>query len=73
MDIKEFFNKYFGMIVGVILGLLVVAFGLIYFVECVFVVGLCGWLGYYIQNNKTTVKKSLKNGIDKILKDEDEE
>ncbi len=73
MDIKEFLDKYLGVIIGIIIGCLVVAFKLAYFVLCVLVIGLFGWLGYCVQNNKTTVKRTLKRGIDRVLKDEDDE
>ncbi len=62
----ENFKNYIGAIIGVIIGILLVAFRVWEFlIAVVTIVGL-GWLGAYVQKNKETIKEKLKNFIDKI-------
>ena len=66
MTFKEFMDKYAGALIGVIVAILLIAFGLIYAVECFLIVAAFAWLGNYIQKNKETVKEKLKKSIDKM-------
>lgn len=66
MSFKEFIDKYLGMIIGIIIALIAIAFGFVYVLECIAIVIFAGWLGKYIQNNKETVKEKLKNFIDRL-------
>ena len=56
----------FGAIIGVIIGILLVAFRVWEFLIAVVTIVGPGWLGAYVQKNKETIKEKLKNFIDKI-------
>lgn len=73
MDFKEFINKYLGMIIGILVAVVLIALGMVYVVECIVLIAVCGYIGKYIQGNKTVVKTKLKDGIDKVFKDDEEE
>ena len=67
MDVlKEFWSKYKGAIIGVIVALLIFATRLyrLFLIAILIVVGAI--IGNYIQNNKELVKDRLKNFIDKF-------
>lgn len=66
MSFKEFSDKYLGIIIGIIIAILIIAFGLIYVFECIALIVVAAWLGKYIQSNKEVVKEKLKNLIDKF-------
>lgn len=66
MTFKDFADKYLGMIIGVIIAILCIAFNLVYVAECIILIVFAGWLGKYVQNNKETVKEKLKSWIDKF-------
>lgn len=66
MNSREFFDRYLGMIIGIIIAVLVIMFHLVYFVECIALIVGAAWLGKYIQANKEKVKENLKNMIDKF-------
>ena len=66
MNSKEFLDKYLGIIIGIVVALLVIAFNLVYIFECIALIVLAAWLGKYIQANKENVKEKLKNLIDKF-------
>lgn len=63
--IGKFFSNYGGFIIGILVGILVVAFGIIDAIVVVAIVIGCGLLGAYIQKNKNVVKEKLKNLIEK--------
>ena len=65
--IASFIEKFGGMIIGILIGLIILNFSILYdFFKFVFVVGICAWLGNYFQNNKANVKEKLKSIIDKM-------
>lgn len=66
MNAKEFFERYFGMIIGIIVAVIFILLDLVYLFECIVIIVAAGWLGKYIQNNKETVKEKLKGMIDKF-------
>lgn len=61
----EFMKKYIGFMIGVIIGIIVVACGLGRFMLMLGLVLGFGFLGMYIQKNKSSVKVALKNLIEK--------
>ena len=63
--IGEFFSNNGGFIFGVIVGLIAIYCRIIDFIVTIFVVIAFGYLGSYIQRNKSTVKEKLKNLIEK--------
>ena len=66
MSFNEFTEKYLGMIIGILIALLFIAFGLVdIFVNIAVIVG-AGWLGKYIQTNKEVVKEKLIGFINKF-------
>ena len=64
-EIKEFFSKYGGFILGIIIGAIVVALGIVDFIVAVAVIVGFGYLGMYVQRNKSKIKVTLKNLIEK--------
>ncbi len=73
MEFKEFLERYLGIVIGILIACIIIALGWVYVVECLVLIGFGAWLGNYVQGNKTLVKNRLKKGIDRILKDDDEE
>ena len=66
MSFNEFTEKYLGMIIGILIALLFIAFNLVdIFVKIAVIVG-GAWLGKYIQTNKETVKEKLIGFINKF-------
>ncbi len=63
--IGKFFLNYGGFIIGIIVGIIVVAFGIIDAILTIAVIVGFGLLGAYIQKNKNKVKEVLKNLIEK--------
>lgn len=63
--IGKFFSNYGGFIIGIIVGIIVVAFGIIDAILTIAVIVGFGLLGAYIQKNKNKVKEVLKNLIEK--------
>ena len=63
--IGKFFSHYGGFIIGIIVGIIVVAFGIIDAILTIAVIVGFGLLGAYIQKNKNKVKEVLKNLIEK--------
>ena len=64
--LKEFWNKYKGAIVGVIIAILIFATRLyrLFIVAILIVAGAI--IGNYVQNNKDLVKDKLKSFIDRF-------
>lgn len=69
MTFKEFVDRYLGMIIGIVIAVLLIVIGgdtiISIMIKIALVIG-CGFLGKYIQDNKTTVKDRLKNWIDRM-------
>lgn len=65
--VAYFFEKYGGLIIGILIGLVIFNFSFLFeLFKFILVVGVCAWLGNYIQKNKEKVKTSLKALIDKM-------
>ena len=62
----ENIKEYIGAILGVIVGIVFVAFGLWYPVLVIGIIIGFAYMGNYAQKNKTELKEKLKNFIDKI-------
>ena len=63
--VVEFFKKYIGFIIGVLVGIILLSCGLVNFIIWIGIIIGFGYLGMYIQNNKIKVKETLKNLIEK--------
>ncbi len=63
--IGKFFSNYGGFILGVLVGILLVALKVIDAIVTIAVIIGFGLLGAYIQKNKNVVKEKLKNLIEK--------
>ena len=69
--IANFIERFGGIIIGVLIGLIILNFPTLYeFFKFVIVVVICGWIGNYVQKNKTKVKEHLKNLIDRMQLEE---
>lgn len=65
--IAMFLDKYSGLIIGILIGLVILNFSFLYeFFKFILVIGICGWLGNYVHKNKANVKEFLKGLIDKM-------
>ena len=65
--IAMFLDKYGGLIIGILIGLVILSFSFLYeFFRFILVVGICGWIGNYFHKNKDKVKEFLKNLIDRM-------
>ncbi|MFG6318262.1 MAG: DUF2273 domain-containing protein [Clostridia bacterium] len=59
-------KEYKGAIIGAVIAILFVATGLSKLVIALLVIVAGMFLGYYVQNNKESVKEILRNFIDKF-------
>ena len=64
--LKEFWNKYKGAIIGVIIAILIFATGLYRLFVATIIIIVAAVICNYIQNNKEFVKEKLKNFIDRF-------
>lgn len=65
--IAAWLEKYGGMLIGIIIGIIILNFSFLYeFFKFILVVGVCAWAGNYFQKNKSHIKSWLKNVIDKM-------
>lgn len=65
--IALFFDKYAGIVIGTLIGLIILNFESLFdLFKFVVVVGSCAWLGNYIHKNKANVKEFLRGLIDKL-------
>ena len=64
--IKEFWDRYKGAILGIIVAILIIATRLYELIICVILIVLGAIVGNYIQQNKQIVKDRLKNFIDRF-------
>lgn len=65
-DVKKFFQKYGGGIIGGLIALVLACTGLYRVVIGIVLVVFGIWVGNYVQKNKEVVKEKLKNLIDKM-------
>ena len=59
-------REYIGAIVGIVVGIVFVVFGLWYPVLIIGIIVAFAFLGNYAQKNKAELKEKIKNFIDKI-------
>ena len=64
--LKEFWNKYKGAIIGVIIAILIFATGIYKLFVVAVIIVVAAIIGNYVQNNKEYVKDKLKNFIDRF-------
>ena len=64
--LKDFWNKYKGAILGVIVAILIIMTRLYELIIALVVLVLGAFAGNYIQQNKQMVKDRLKNFIDRF-------
>ncbi len=62
----ENFKNYIGAIIGLIVGIVLVACRVLGVVIAILTIVGCAWLGNYVQKNKESLKENLKKFIDKI-------
>lgn len=65
-SLAYYITEYKGAIIGVVVALLFIATGLSRAIIGILIIVAAGFLGNYIQKNKTNVKQSLKEFIDKF-------
>lgn len=63
---RDFFAKYGGAIIGIIVAVLLICTRLYELMIGIILICVGAFLGNYIQKNKNEVKDRLKNFIDKI-------
>ena len=64
--LKEFWNKYKGAIVGVIIAILIFATRIYRLFIVAILIAAGAIIGNYVQNNKDLVKDKLKSFIDRF-------
>lgn len=65
-EIKDFFMKYRGAIIGALIALLIVCTGLYRLIVGIILVCIGIYVGNYVQINKYEVKEKIKHFIDKL-------
>ncbi len=65
-DIKNFFSKYRGAIIGAIIAIIILCTRLYDLILWVVFICLGIFVGNYVQHNKIEVKEKLKNIIDRM-------
>ncbi len=65
-EIKDFFMKYRGAIIGALIAILILCTGFYKLIIGIILIYIGIYLGNYIQINKSDVKEKIKNFIDKL-------
>lgn len=65
-DVKDFFMKYRGAIIGAIIAILILCTGFYKLIMGIILVCIGIYVGNYVQINKSQVKENVKNFIDKL-------
>ena len=65
-DIKNFFIKYRGAIIGALVAILILCTGFYRLIIGIILVCMGIYVGNYVQLNKDSVKEKLKKFIDKL-------
>ena len=65
-EIKNFFIKFRGAIIGAIVSILILCTGFYQLILGVILIGMGIYIGNYIQQNKDDVKEKIKTFIDKL-------
>ena len=64
--LKEFWSKYKGAIIGVIVAILILCTRLYDLMIAIVIIFIGAVVGNYVQQNKFDVKEKLKNFIDRL-------
>ncbi len=65
-EIKDFFMKYRGGIIGALIAILILCTGLYKLIVGIILICIGIYVGNYIQLNKYDVKEKIKNFIDRL-------
>ena len=65
-ELKDFFMKYRGAIIGAIVAILILCTGFYKLMIGIILIGMGIYAGNYIQVNKDEVKEKIKNLIDRL-------
>lgn len=65
-EIVEFIKAYRGAIIGIIVAILIILTRLDQLIMGIIVIGICAFVGNYVQHNKYEVKEKLKKFIDRV-------
>ncbi len=65
-EIRDFFMKYRGSILGALIAILILCTGFYRLIIGIILVGMGIYVGNYVQANKNEVKDKLKKFIDKL-------
>lgn len=65
-EIKDFFMKYRGAIIGALIAFLIVCTGLYRLIVGIILICIGIYVGNYVQINKYEVKEKIKHFIDKL-------
>lgn len=65
-EFKEFIKTYRGALIGVVIAILIIFTRLNELIMAIIIIGICAFVGNYIQNNKYEVKEKLKKFIDRV-------
>jgi len=65
-EMKDFFMKYRGSIIGALIAILILCTGFYRLMIGIILVGMGIYVGNYIQANKNEVKEKVKKFIDKL-------
>lgn len=65
-EMKDFFMKYRGSIIGAIIAILILCTGFYRLIIGIILVGMGIYVGNYVQANKNEVKEKVKKFIDKL-------
>lgn len=65
-EIKNFFMKYRGAIIGALIAILILCTGFYRLIISIILIALGIYIGNYVQINKEEVKYKIKNFIDKL-------
>ena len=65
-DFKKFMSQYGGMIIGIIVAIVLLLTRFYELIIAIILIAVCGYIGFYVQHNKDSVKEKLKNFIDKL-------
>ena len=65
-EVKNFWNRYKGAIIGVAIAILILITRLHDLILAIVVIGLGAFIGNYVQQNKEDVKTKLKKFIDRM-------
>ena len=65
-DFKNFVKNYRGAIIGIIIAILIILTRLDELIMAIIIIGICAFVGNYIQQNKYDVKEKLKKFIDRM-------